>query len=50
MTGALGDTVTFTRSGSSVVASCAGCTGATTLTGSTATLRWDSVTTGDKTA
>lgn len=50
MKGVLGDSVTFTRSGTSVVASCGGCTGATRLSGSTATLRWDTVTPGDKTA
>ena len=50
MVGGSGDKVIFTRSGTSVVASCAGCTGATRLTGSTTTLRWDTVTAGDKTA
>ncbi len=50
MTGGLGDSVTFTRSGTSVVVACASCDGATNLTGTTATLRWDTVTTGDQTA
>ena len=43
MNGVAGQQVTFTRSGSSVVASCATCTGATSLTGASATLAWDTL-------
>lgn len=50
MTGSLGDTVTFSRSGTSVVVSCATCGGATSLTGTTATLRWDTAAVADATA
>ncbi|HET7279735.1 MAG TPA: cell wall-binding repeat-containing protein [Dermatophilaceae bacterium] len=43
MTGAAGDSVTFTRpDASSVKADCATCSGATSLTGASATLAWDS--------
>jgi SpoIID/LytB domain protein len=44
MTGAAGGSVTFTRPDStSVKAECASCSGATSLTGTSATLAWDSL-------
>lgn len=51
MSGSLGDTVTLTRSSTlGVVASCSTCDGATQLTGSFATLRWDTTAAADRTA
>lgn len=43
MTGKLGDAVTFGRSGTTIKATCSSCTGATTLAGTTAVLRWDTL-------
>ncbi len=43
MTGKLGDAVSFSRVGDTIKASCSSCTGATTLAGTTAILRWDSL-------
>lgn len=43
MTGKLGDAVAFSRSGATIKASCSSCTGATSLAGATAILRWDSL-------
>ncbi len=49
MTGSLGESVTFTRSGASVKATCSLCSGATSVTGATATLVWDTAAAANRT-
>ncbi|KQU69393.1 SpoIID/LytB domain-containing protein [Phycicoccus sp. Root101] len=43
ITGALGDAVSFSRVGDTIKASCSSCTGVSSLAGTTAILRWDSL-------
>ncbi|KAF0835444.1 SpoIID/LytB domain protein [Ornithinibacter aureus] len=49
MTGGLGDGLSFVRSGASVKVSCGGCSGATSLSGSSVTLTWDTAAAADRT-
>ena len=49
MTGGLGDAISLVRSGASVKVTCGECSGATSLSGPTVTLAWDTTAAADRT-